>query len=69
MGIIKAIGQAFKGGLGDQWLEVIEPDNMGDQTVFCRGIKTRNGQNNPANKKYNTNFIHLNLFNKGRFYG
>ena len=45
MGIIKAIGQAFKGGLGDQWLEIIEPDNMGDQTVFCRGIKTRNGQN------------------------
>lgn len=45
MGIIKAIGQAVKGGLGDLWLEVIEPDNMGDQTVFCRGIKTRNGQN------------------------
>ena len=45
MGIIKAIGQAIKGGFGDQWLEVIEPDNMGDQTVFCRGIKTRNGQN------------------------
>ena len=45
MGIIKAIGQAIKGGFADQWLEVIEPDNMGDQTVFCRGIKTRNGQN------------------------
>lgn len=45
MGIIKAIGQAIKGGFGDQWLEVIEPDSMGDQTVFCRGIKTRNGQN------------------------
>lgn len=45
MGIIKAIGQAIKGGFGDQWLEVIEPDNMGDQTVFCRGIKTRSGQN------------------------
>ena len=45
MGIIKAIGQAAKGGLSDLWLEVIEPDNMGDQTVFCRGIKTRNGQN------------------------
>lgn len=45
MGIIKAIGQAVKGGFGDQWLEVIEPDNMGDRTVFCRGIKTRNGQN------------------------
>lgn len=45
MGIIKAIGQAIKGGFGDQWLEVIEPDSMGSQTVFCRGIKTRNGQN------------------------
>lgn len=45
MGIIKAIGQAIKGGFGDQWLEVIEPYNMGDQTVFCRGIKTRKGQN------------------------
>lgn len=45
MGIIKAIGQALRGGFGDQWLEVIEPDNMGSQTVFCRGIKTRNGQN------------------------
>ncbi len=45
MGIIKAIGQAIKGGFGDQWLEIIEPDNMGSQTVFCRGIKTRNGQN------------------------
>ncbi len=45
MGIIKAIGQAVTGGLADQWLEVIEPDNMGDQTVYCRGIKVRNGQN------------------------
>lgn len=45
MGIIKAIGQAIKGGFADQYLEVIEPDSMGSQTVFCRGIKTRNGQN------------------------
>ena len=45
MGIIKAIGKAIGGGFADQWLEVIEPDNMGDQTVFCRGIKTRKGQN------------------------
>ncbi len=45
MGIIKAIGKAIGGGLADQWLEVVEPDNMGDQTVFCRGIKVRNGQN------------------------
>ncbi len=45
MGIIKAIGQAISGGLADQWLEVIEPDNMGDQTVFTSGVKVRKGQN------------------------
>ena len=45
MGLIKAIEQAVKGSIADQWLEVIEPDNMGEHTVFCRGIKTRSGQN------------------------
>lgn len=45
MGIIKAAGMALKGGFADQWKEVIEPDNMGDQTVFTRGIRTRKGQN------------------------
>lgn len=45
MGIIKAAGMAIKGGFADQWLEIIEPDNMGDQTVFTRGIRTRKGQN------------------------
>lgn len=45
MGIIKAIGQAISGGFADQWLEVIEPDNMGDQTVFASGVKVRQGQN------------------------
>lgn len=45
MGIIKATGRAISSGFADQWLEIIEPDNMGSQTVFCRGIKTRRGQN------------------------
>ena len=45
MGIIKAAAQAITGGFADQWLEVIEPDNMGAQTVFTRGIKTKKGQN------------------------
>ncbi len=45
MGIIKAIGQAISGGFADQWLEVIEPDNMGSQTVFAPGIKVRKGEN------------------------
>lgn len=45
MGIIKAIGQAIGGGFADQWLEVIEPNDMGEHTVFTNGVMTRKGQN------------------------
>ena len=38
MGIIKAIASADGGGLAGQWLEVIEPDEMSDKTVFTRGV-------------------------------
>lgn len=34
MGLIKALSSAIGGSLADQWLEVIEPDNMGEGTVF-----------------------------------
>ena len=40
MGIIRAIRQTIGGTLADQWLEVIEPENMGDQTVLTAGIRT-----------------------------
>ena len=45
MGIIKAVVGSVKGTLADQWLEVIEADNMGDDTVFCEGVKIRKGEN------------------------
>ncbi len=45
MGIIKAIGAAIGGSLADQWLEVIEAGEMGDQTVFTTGVKIRKGSN------------------------
>ncbi|MDE7435004.1 MAG: SPFH domain-containing protein [Lachnospiraceae bacterium] len=45
MGIIKAVTSAIGGGFADQWLEVIEADDMGDQTVFTRGVMIRKGQN------------------------
>ncbi len=45
MGIIKAIGAAISGSLADQWLEVIEAGEMGDQTVFTNGVKIRQGSN------------------------
>ena len=45
MGIIKAVGQAISGGFKDLWLETIEADEMGEQVVFTRGVKVRQGQN------------------------
>ena len=47
MGIIKAIKETVGGSFADQWLEVVEPEDMGDQTVMTRGICTGKG----ANKK------------------
>ncbi len=45
MGIIRAAVQSVSGGLADQWLEVYEPGDMGDRTVFTRGVRTRKGEN------------------------
>ena len=44
MGIIKAVTTAVGGALADQWLEAIEPDDMGDRTVFVRGVQVRRGK-------------------------
>ncbi|MEF9939654.1 MAG: SPFH domain-containing protein [Clostridium sp.] len=45
MGIIRATAEAVGKSLADQWLEVIEAEDMGDQTVFVKGTKVRTGQN------------------------
>ncbi len=50
MGIIKATMNAIGASLADQWQEVFEPDDMGDDVVFARGVKVR------ANDKRNGNF-------------
>ena len=51
MGIIKALGGAIGGGLGDTWLEVIEPSDMGQTTVMCPGVpKARNDARNSNTK-------------------
>jgi len=45
MGIIKAATSAIGGGLADQWLEVIEPDNMSDSTgVMTNAVPTEKAQ-------------------------
>ena len=61
MGIIKAIGQAIGGTLADQWLEVIEADDMSDKTVFTSGVLIRKGQNTKGtgNTVSNGSIIHV----------
>jgi membrane protease subunit (stomatin/prohibitin family) len=51
MGIIKAIASAIGGALADQWLEVLEPDDMGDTTVFTSGVKVRKDDRRNSNVK------------------
>lgn len=51
MGIIKATMSAIGGALGDQWLEVLEADSMGDTTLFTKGVKVRRGDSRNQNKK------------------
>lgn len=61
MGIIKAAADLIKGNLGDQWLEVYEAENMGDQTVFTRGVQIRRGQNTKGtdNTVSNGSVVHV----------
>jgi len=57
MGIIKAVAGAIGGGLADQWLEVIEPDEMSDATVFTRGVKVRRNDKRGQNQKGTDNIV------------
>ncbi|MCI5900362.1 MAG: SPFH domain-containing protein [Firmicutes bacterium] len=45
MGLIKAAIQAAKGAAADQWLEVVEPQDMGEHTVLTQGVRMRKGAN------------------------
>ena len=51
MGIIKAALNSVGGALADQWLEIIEPDEMSDTTVFAEGKKARSDSKRNSNKK------------------
>ena len=45
MGLIRAVTTAIGKNFADQWLEVFEPGDMGDQTVFTSGVRIRKGSN------------------------
>ena len=51
MGIIKAALNSVGGALADQWLEIIEPYEMSDTTVFAEGKKARSDSKRNSNKK------------------
>ena len=62
MGIIRAAMQSAASGLADQWLEVIEPEDMGAQTVLTSGVKmNRKSQNRRGTKDVisNGSVIHV----------
>ena len=61
MGIIRALKETVGGSFADQWLEVIEPEDMGDQTVMTRGICTGKGSNKKGSRNVisNGSVIHV----------
>ena len=56
MGIIKALHDSIHGSLADQWLEVLEADNMDGTTVFTKGVAVRRDRRN-NNKRGNSDVI------------
>ena len=56
MGLIKALTNSVSQGLGEQWKEVLQADNMGDKTVFAKGVAVRtDGSNSKGSSDIVTN--------------
>lgn len=55
MGLIKAAVSAVSGNLADQWLEVLEPDNMSGETLMTKGVLVNRKKG--ANTKGNSNIV------------
>lgn len=57
MGIIKAATSSLGGTLADQWLEIIEPEDMSDQTVMTKGVMVRKDDKRGSNRKGTSDVI------------
>jgi len=57
MGLIKAIVGAVAGGLADQWLEVLEPNDMGEGTVFTDARIVRQDDRRSSNTRRTADVI------------
>lgn len=51
MGLIRAAVSSVSGGLADQWLEVIEPAQLTNQTLMTKGVAVRKNDKRNSNKK------------------
>lgn len=51
MGLIRAAVGSVSGGLADQWLEVIEPSQLTNQTLMTKGVAVRKNDKRNSNKK------------------
>ena len=56
MGLIAAAVGAVGGGLADQWLEVIEAEDMGEGVVLAKGVAVRTDKRN-TNKKGSSDIV------------
>ena len=57
MGLIKAIAGAVGGTLADAWLEVMEADDMGSNTVFTKGVMVRKDAKRGTNRNGESDII------------
>ncbi|MBP3710083.1 MAG: SPFH domain-containing protein [Treponema sp.] len=57
MGIIAAVTGAVGGALADQWLEVIEAQDMGEGVVFTKGVMMRQNDRRNQNRKGTSDII------------
>ena len=59
MGIIRAAIQTVTGSLSDQWQEIVEPEGMGEQTVFTKGVVKKSGGKGTKDVISNGSVIHV----------
>lgn len=57
MGLIRAIASSIGGKFADSWLEVLEADNMDDNTVFTKGVLVRKDSRRNNNRKGESDII------------
>lgn len=53
MGLLKVIKYSIGGGFADQWLEVVEPEDLSKGVIYTQGVLFRRGEDRFGNNKKN----------------